>query len=245
MRRLLLPCLSMALLALALFAAEPGRGKPLRVLVACAKGQLSRYEAWLAKNHGVECVWAGNDGKKGKDKPVTGMEKAAGCDVMLLNLYRTTPSAGQLALARRFFSSGKGVVGLRKASHAFQNWLAVDKEVFGAKYGGHYFDDRKSQFMTVEPAGKKSPLVGGFTPFMPGGGLYRYTELAPGIEVLISGGPPGKMLPQVWSWTNPKTKGRVFYARYDPKDLQKDEGCRQMVARALFWAAGRKIEPRK
>ena len=112
----------------------------------------------------------------------------------------------------------------------------------GAKYGGHYFDDRNNQIMTIEEKGKKCPVIGGFTPFIPGGGLYKYTELAPEVEVMISGGPKGKMMPQVWCRHHPKTKAHIFYARYDPNDLKKDEGCRQMIARALFWSAGREVE---
>ncbi len=243
MRPLAAPLL-LAACASALLAQMPEAKPPLRVLVACTKGQLAHYEAWLTRNYNAVCLWAGDDNKKADKggKPVTGLEQCDKADVMLLNLYRVSPSDEQLAHAKKFFASGKGVVGLRKASHAFQNWLAVDRELFGAKYGGHYFDDRKAQVMTVEPAGKKSPLVGEFKPFLPGGGLYRYTELAPEIEVLISGGPPGKMVPQVWARVNPKTKTRVFYSRYDPKDLEKDEGCRLMTARALFWAAGREVE---
>lgn len=234
------------LVALLLFggvplAAEPAARPPLRVLVACHKGQLKDYEAWLQKHYNVACLWAGDEGK---GKSVVGLEQGERADVMLLNLYRSTPSEEQLGHAKKFFASGKGVVGLRKASHAFQNWLAVDKEVFGAKYGGHYFDDKKNQVMTVEAAGKKSALVGDFVPFLPGGGLYKYTDLSSDTEVLISGGPPGKMVPQVWTRVNAKTKARVFLSRYDPGDLKKDEGCRLMTVRALFWAAGREVEKR-
>ena len=55
------------------------------------------------------------------------------------------------------------------------------------------------------------------------------------------GGIPGKMMPVTWTRVVKATGGRVFYTRYDPDDLKKDEGCRQMVARALFWAADREI----
>ncbi len=220
------------------------------MLVACSKGQLSHYEKWLQENYDVQCVWAGDGFEKrkkgekpGKERDIIGMEQAEKCDVMLLNLYRVTPNDKQLGLVKRYFASGKPVVGLRKASHAFQNWLAIDREVFGARYGGHFLLQRKGLSMKVEEKGKKSPVVGAFRPFLPGGGLYSYTELAPEVEVLISGGQEGNWMPQVWSRIHAKTKARIFYARYDPSDLRKDEGCRQMIARALFWAANRKVQP--
>jgi hypothetical protein len=69
--------------------------------------------------------------------------------------------------------------------------------------------------------------------------------LAPDVEVLVSGGQPGDMMPQIWTRVNKQTGGRAFYTRHDPDDLKKDEGCRLMVVKALFWTAGREIEPKK
>ncbi|MBM3994182.1 MAG: ThuA domain-containing protein [Planctomycetes bacterium] len=214
---------------------------PLKVLVACSRNQLSHYQKYLESNYSAKTFWAGNEGKQGEEKVLQGLDALDTCDVMLLNLYRTHPTDEQLAKIQKYFKSGKPVVGLRKASHAFQNWLEVDRVVFGAKYGGHFFDNKKEQTVFIEEKAKHHPLVAGFKPFMCGGGLYNYTQLAPDVDVLMSGGPPGKSMPVTWLRINKETGGRVFYTRYDPKDLQNDEGCRAMVARALFWAAKREI----
>jgi hypothetical protein len=197
-------------------------GQPLLVLVACTKGQLNNYEKWIQENYNVKCVWTGDvpqKRKKGtkpsKQRDITGMEQAEKCDVMLLNLNRVTPGEKQLDLVKKYFASGKPVVGLRNASHAFENWPAIDREVFGARHGGPFLPGSKGLPMKVEDRGKKSPLVGDFRPFLPAGGLDRYTELAPEVEVLISGGQKDNLMPQVWSRVHPKTKARIFYARYD------------------------------
>src|SRR4051812_40280088 len=223
----ILTLLLAALVVAAGFVGAAGKAKekpstPLRVLVACSKGQLNHYQRWLQENYHVKCVWAGDGSQKpkkgekqSKERDIVGMEQAEKCDVMLLNLYRVTPNEKQLALVKKYFASGKPVVGLRKASHAFQNWQAIDREVFGAHYGGHFLQNSKGLTMKVEEKGKKSPLIGDFKPFLPGGGLYKYTELAPEALVLISGGQEGNMMPQVWSRVHPKTKTRIFYARYD------------------------------
>src|SRR5262249_43462627 len=87
--------------------AKEKTARPLVVLVACSKGQLSRYEKWLQENYHIKCLWAG-DGfekrKKGekpsKERDIVGMEQAEKCDVMLLNLYRVTPNEKQLALVK-------------------------------------------------------------------------------------------------------------------------------------------------
>ena len=42
--------------------------------------------------------------------------------------------------ARAWYDSEayQAIVALRTASHAFQNWLELDKEVWGGDYQGHY-----------------------------------------------------------------------------------------------------------
>lgn len=215
---------------------------PLKVLVACSKGQLSHYEKWLEDHFHVKCSWAGNEGKKDEKPGLAGLEALNTCDVMLLNLYRVHPTPEQLSQLQAYFKKGKPVVGLRKASHAIQTWLEIDQIVFGAKYGGHFFDKKNEQTVFVDAKGKGHPIVGDFKPFMCGGGLYNYTNLASDVEVLMSGGYPGKAMPVTWLRVNKETSGRVFYTRYDPNDLKKDEALRQMTARALFWAANREIK---
>jgi hypothetical protein len=214
---------------------------PLRVLVACTQGQLTHYEKWLEQHYHVKCSWAGNDGKKKEEKGLKELEALERCDVMLLNLYRVQPTPEQLTQIQDYFKKGKPVVGLRKASHAIQTWLEIDQVVFGAKYGGHFFENKKEQTVVVDPKAKDHPLIGDFKPFMCGGGLYNYTKLAPDVEVLMSGGPPGKSMPVTWQRIDKETGGRAFYTRYDPNDLKNDEGLRHMVARALFWAAKREL----
>ena len=62
---------------------------PLKVLVACARNQLSHYQKYLEANHAVKTFWTGNEGKQGEEKGLQGLESLDTCDVMLLNLYRT------------------------------------------------------------------------------------------------------------------------------------------------------------
>jgi type 1 glutamine amidotransferase len=210
----------------------PGAG-PIRVVIAATKvKELVDFGAHLEKDHGCKVAWI--EAKKGGD--VTGIENLDACDVMLLNLYRTEPNADALAKFQAYFKSNKGTVGLRKASHAFQNWLAVDKEVFGFKYGGHFLLNKKDLTMEIVEKAPNRALVGSLKPFLPGGGLYKYTEPAEDVQVLVTGGEPGNMMPQVW--TRVTGGRRVFYSRYDPKDLS-DPGCRAMTVNALLWAAGR------
>lgn len=212
-------------------AAEP----PLKVVLAASKGQLAKFQKYLEQNYHVSCTAI----EAAKTNEITGVEKLDDADVLLLNLYRSMPTEEQLERFQKHFRAGKPVVGLRKASHAFQNWLEVDKAVFGVKYGGHFLLNKKDLVVQIEDKAKNRSLIGDLKPFLPGGGLYKYTDLAPDVEVLMTGGEAGNMMPQTWTRVT-KEGQHIFYTRYDPNDLDKDEGCRQMVVNALYWAAGRK-----
>jgi type 1 glutamine amidotransferase len=208
---------------------------PLKIAISASKGQLDQFQKYLEERYHVVCYVI--EAQKGGE--ITGVESLAKADVLLNNLYRTEPKPEQLEQFKKFFSSKKGLVGLRKASHSFQNWLEQDQIVLGAKYGGHFLLNRKDLVMDVNEKAKHCFLLGDLKPFLPGGGLYSYTKLAPDVEVLLTGGLEGNMMPQ--SWVRITEDLRVFYSRYDPDDLKKDEACRQMVVNALFWAADRKV----
>jgi type 1 glutamine amidotransferase len=214
-------------------------GAPLRIAIAASPKQFASLQKHLEENFHVVCVRI--DANKAGEVPDAA--KLADCDVMLLNHYRTQPTEEQLKHLQKYFLSGKPVVGTRKASHAYQNWLEVDQVVFGAKYGGHFFEKKAEQTVFIESKRKDNSLVKDVKPIMCGGGLYNYTKLAPDVEVLMSGGPPGKSMPVTWLRVI-KDRGnqRVFYTRYDPDDVAKQADIRDMVVKALFWAAGRDLE---
>jgi len=251
MKKLLIVSLALLCGSLAwLHAQERG---PLKVVIAAGQGkdQLLKYKAYLEQNFDVqvnvlEMESAKQDPKTKKhiETPCKGIEALADCDVIVSNLYRTWAPADQLDILKKYYRS-KPVVGLRKAHHGFQNWLDADKEVFGVRYRGHYFG--KNVTITLVDKHRDHPIFKGFKPFLPGGGLYQHTELAPDIEVYMTGGPEDQpAAPQVWSRVvKEEDNRRVFYTRYDPSDLVKDAGVRDMVTRAIYWAAGREAAPAK
>src|SRR3954451_25335329 len=72
------------------------------------------------------------------DNDLPGLEGLDTCDVMVLFTRRLTISGAQLERVKKYCLAGKPVVGIRTASHAFQKWLELDKEVLGGNYKGHY-----------------------------------------------------------------------------------------------------------
>ncbi len=225
---------------------QPAGKKPLHLAICVTegKGQLLKYKKYLEDTYQVRCSVVGPEemkdkkDKKNVETPFVGLDALADADVILSNLYRTSPTPEHLAILKKAFLS-KPVVGMRKAHHGFQNWLDVSKEVFGVNYRGHYFG--KDVTIEIVDKHKDHPLLAGVKPFLPGGGLYQHTEVAPDVEVLMVGGPAGKdKMPQMWSRiVKDRNNQRTLYTRYDPNDLDKNPPIRDMVTRAIIWAAHR------
>lgn len=238
------PCL----LAAAGFSPRPsGEEKPeLRVVFAVGdgKGALEEYRKHLESRYRVSCRWLEApkaSKRRGSDAfeatPFRGIDALETCDVIVTNLYRTWAPPEELKALQEQFRS-KGVVGLRRAHHGFQNWLDVDREVFGVDYEGHYYGPNVT--LRVPEGAKDSPFVAGLKPFLPEGGLYQHVNVEDDVVPYLVGGPEGKPPhPQTWSREVRERKQRVFYTRYDPRDLEKDDGVRSLVTRAIFWAAGK------
>jgi len=131
---------------------------------------------------------------------------------------------------------GGPVVGMRKAHHGFQNWLEADRQVFGVRYRGHYFAGRKGEKVEHKLVDPEHPIVKGHQPFMPKGNLYNHTEIAADVTPLIINGNQGRLVPN--TWIREHNGQRVFYTRYDPKDLEHEQ-VRELLVRALCWAAKR------
>jgi len=65
---------------------------------------------------------------------------------------------------------------------------------------------------------------------------YKYKQMAPDVKVLIE----SEGMPQIWVRdAQPDVDRRLVYVGYDPEDFDKHESLRRLMARAVFWAAGK------
>ncbi|MEO2088319.1 MAG: ThuA domain-containing protein, partial [Gemmataceae bacterium] len=122
----------------------------------------------LEEKYPVECVRM----FRKTDEDIPGLDKLAGCDVAIFFTRRLTIDGEQLKAVKAYCESGKPVIGIRTASHGFQNWLEMDKEVFGGNYKNHYGAGPKCE-TKITDAGKDHPILKGVKPFTSEGSLYK------------------------------------------------------------------------
>jgi putative membrane-bound dehydrogenase-like protein len=189
---------------------------------------LAAFQEYLEKNYNVQCSRA----FRKADDDLPGLENLDTCDVILLFARRLTIKGEQLDRIKKYCTSGKPVVAVRTASHAFQNWLALDKEVFGGDYQNHYSDKLKTKVKIVERA-KDHPILASFKPFESVGSLYKNPNIAKDAEVLLTGD-NGEQTEPI-AWTRTYKGGRIFYTSLGHQKDFENENFKRMLVNALFW----------
>lgn len=178
-------------------------------------------EKYLADLYDVSFVYADD-----QDPNVfNGIEQVRQADVLLVSVRRRTLPPEQLSIIREYVASGRPVIGIRTASHAFNvrnadvpeqyaEWPQWDHEVFGGNYTNHYGNDLKTSVTWVAseraPAILRSGIPADST-WTAGGSLYKVSPLAPGTQVLFDGkvpGHPGE--PIAWTFQR-RDGGASFY----------------------------------
>lgn len=217
---------------------------PLRVCLVSGSleyesdASLAALQEHLERRYNVKCTRA----FRRTDEDLPGLENLESCDVMLLFTRRLKLQGEQLERVKRYCLSGRPVVGVRTASHAFQTWLELDREVFGGSYKGHYGKGPVCEVRFTD-RGRTHPLLEGVGEFTSQASLYRNPENAPDVEVLLTGTAGGKTEPV--AWTRIYKGARIFYTSLGDQGDFKNEHFRRLIANALFWAAGRAPERRQ
>jgi type 1 glutamine amidotransferase len=198
---------------------------------------LAGFEEFLEKHYRVKCSRA----FRKADNDLPGLENLKTCDVLLLFTRRLTIDGEQLEQVKKYCQAGKPIVGVRTASHAFQNWLALDKEILGGNYQGHYGSGPAVE-VHIENHAKDHPTLMNVKPFWSAGSMYKNTGLAKGAEVLLTGSIPEHTEPV--AWTHLSHGGRVFYTSLGHSKDFADDNFKQLLVNALFWTANRPIAKR-
>jgi len=224
-------------------AAQWAGAAPLKICLVSGSAEyksdesLAAFQQFLETHYRAVCTRAfGKD--KGDDLP--GIEALDSTDVMVLFTRRLTLPPQQMAHVRKFIDAGKPLVGIRTASHAFENWQpdvkALDRDVLGGSYTGHYDADTPAKLDFKQP---DHPILKGVAPFTTTGKLYKNPQLAPDVTLLATASTADYREPVAWTRSR---HGRVFYTSLGIPDDFKLEPFRKMLAQAVFWTANRPIE---
>ena len=136
---------------------------------------------------GVRCTMAIADPKSPHDFP--GDEALDDADLLVLSVRRRAPKADEMALIRRYIESGKPLVGIRTACHAFDTrgkappghaeWKSFDPDVLGGHYTGHHSNDVLARDRARLRSARLTRFSTGVsTPFRASGSLYKTSPLA-------------------------------------------------------------------
>jgi hypothetical protein len=189
--------------------AAPMESKALRVCLVSGSEEyksnesLASFQKQLEQDHRALCARAFWTSKT--DLP--GLESLDSCDVIILFTKRLELPKGQLDRVKKYCLAGRPIVGLRTASHAFQNWLELDREILGGSYSGHYGSGLVTT-MKVAPGSEKHPILKGFKPYETTTKLYKNPRLADDTSLLLIGSIPDHIEPL--AWTREYRGGRVF-----------------------------------
>ena len=213
-------------------AADP---EPLRIHVLSGSKEyksetsLKGFIADLEERYHVLCSasW-GTD----KGTSLDNLESLKKADLMVVFCRRLKLPEEQMAIIRSHYEGGKPVIGIRTASHPFQEQdnAHFDRVVLGNHYDGHYVNEKFE--VTPAAAGKEHPVLAGVQPFQ-SHRLYKAKELAPSAVVLQTGdiGKGAHPLTIV----NTYKDGRMFYTSLGmPEDFEVP-AFRQLLRNAVFW----------
>lgn len=173
------------------------------------------------------------------------LEKA---DVFVVYVRRLALPREQLDVVREFVASGRGVVGIRTASHAFHsgsgtipegadNWVRFDQDVLGCSYHGHGANELGCDVRNV-PEKKDSEILKDVTPeiWHSESSLYYLDPLAADVTVYQTcSSSQKKDMPLTWTRCDGST--RIAYtALGHQKDFEVD-AFRHLLRNLVHWAA--------
>jgi type 1 glutamine amidotransferase len=240
--------------------------EPLRVAFVIGEDEYNMKESLpaFAKNYlepvGAKCTFIQADEQKPNQFP--GLEKIDDADLLFVAVRRRPLPKDDMARIHKFLDSGKPLVAVRTACHAFASrggqakkndkpnelveWPDFDVQALGGHYTGH-FTNRDGTEITVLPEAKNHPILSGIgdLSFHSGGTLYKCGDLNGKTVTLLNGttSDQGKSITQPVAWTHQYGKSRVFFTSLGHPDDFKLPAFNRLLVNAIYWAAAR--EPAK
>jgi type 1 glutamine amidotransferase len=177
-----------------------------------------------------------------KIQSIPGLEKLEQADLLVIMIRRMVLPEEQLNRFKSYLDSGKPLIGLRTASHSFENWKEFDAVVLGGNYQNHHGNQLKTS-VTVIPEQRQNQLLRGVTDFVSDGSLYKNTPLRDSAVPLLRGTVEGKPSEPV-AWTHAYRGARVFYTSLGHPNDFKMPSFQNLVRNAIEWGLNQPLETR-
>jgi len=224
-----------------------------------ASRTLASFAHELALKYGPACeILQGSTKAEDPERNyLGGLSALVDAEAAVVFVRRRALPGEQMKLLRGFVASGRGVVGIRTASHAFALrgevpaglavWPEFDGEVLGGNYHGHHGnkgEDEPRSYVWVESGVESHEIVSG----VPGGPievrswLYKTSPLSEGATVLMMGRVGDRKPHEPVTWTYRRAGGgRAFYTSLGHPEDFKMPWFSQMLVKGVFWAMGKEL----
>ncbi|MFO7774347.1 MAG: ThuA domain-containing protein [Candidatus Hydrogenedentota bacterium] len=166
----------------------------------------------------------------------------AEADLALIFTRRMELPDKQLEYILQHFEAEKAAIGIRPASHAFQDYLEMDEEIFGGDYSGHGGDEPVK--VEIVEGAEDHPILDGVEPWTRPGKIYHNPELGPETTPLLWGIGQDSDIEEPLAWTNHYGEdGRAFYTSMGMPEDFENENFRTMLFNAIEWTTGHTLRP--
>ena len=201
----------------------------------------------LEEKLGWKCTYV--QGEKAHDLP--GLEALETADLLVVYVRRQVLPAEQLKYIRAYCESGKPVVGIRTASHAFAGregmmnpdgveWPEFDQDVLGGNYADHHGNNKDNPTVIWgSPTAKGHPILEGVTQakHTTTSWLYKVLPLSDAAVPLMMGQVGDRVPVEPVAWTNISKYGsRVFYTSLGHPDDFTVASFRTLLSNSMQWA---------
>ncbi len=267
--------------------AGPGKGKRIVLIAADQEYRSEQSMPMLAKilsqHHGFDCtvLFGVNDqgevdptmpvypekGKELKEHHIPGLEQLAKADLVIFFARLLTLPMAERELIVKYVDSGRPIIALRTANHAFHGALPYKingkqvnwgNDVLGGTFLGHHgrWHADSTRGILVEEQ-KHHPILTGVSDIWGNSDVYRTykagTSLPDGCTALVWGqplmgrkhddpaNPKLEALPVAWfkTWqTSDGKQTRVFHSTMGSGHDLQNPGLRRLIINAAYWGMG-------
>lgn len=190
-------------------------------------------------------------GSESERERIVGLEQLEQADAVLISVRRRALPLEDMQRLKDFVASGKPVIGIRTASHAFSLrgqepedglavWPEFDPHVFGGNYTNHHGNRLQAQLRVLESAADHSILQAAQAgTLQPAGSLYKVSPLEAGAYPLLEGtveGHPAE--PLAWTFIR-NDGGRSFYTSLGHEDDFAQAEFQSLLTGGVYWTCGR------